>query len=46
MAAGVIDQDAPHLLGGNAEEVTAILPLHIALVNKAQIGFIHESGGL
>jgi len=34
MTAGVIDQDAAHLLSGDSEEVAAILPLHVPLIGE------------
>jgi len=40
--AGIVDQDAPHHVGGHAEEVGAIAPLHSALIDEAHIGFVHQ----
>ncbi len=46
-ATGGIDKDAPHCLGGRAEEVSTILPAGVvARADQAEIGFVHEGGGL
>jgi hypothetical protein len=39
-------EDAPHQLGREPEEMRATLPLHLLTVDQAQVGLIHESGGL
>jgi hypothetical protein len=44
--ARVIHQNAPDHLRGDAEEVRAVLPLDTALVDQAQIGFMHQGGRL
>jgi hypothetical protein len=41
--ARVIDQDAPHHLRGDAEEVGSVLPGNAVLSNEAQVGFMDES---
>jgi hypothetical protein len=43
--AGVINQHPPHNLGGDSEEVRAVLPLHV-LPDEAEEGFVNEVGGL
>ena len=42
----MVDQDAPHQLGGNAEEVSAILPGHPLLADQPHVGFVDERRGL
>jgi hypothetical protein len=42
----VVDEDLPHCPGRDAEEVAAILPAHVLLLHQAQIGLMHEGGGL
>ena len=46
MSSRVIDQDAAHDLGGDREEVRAIRPVHILLIDQANISFIYQSSGL
>lgn len=41
--ARLIDQDAPHHLRRDGEEMGAILPFHRLLVDQAQVGFVNES---
>jgi hypothetical protein len=38
----VIDKDAAHHPGSNAEEVGAIAPMNLALVNQPNVGFMDE----
>jgi hypothetical protein len=42
----MIDQDVTHYLGGDREEVCAVLPFKTLLAGKFQIGFIDERGRL
>ena len=42
---GVVDEDPTHDVGGGAEEVGAVLPLHSALIDQLQVGLVHEGGG-
>ena len=42
----VIDQDAPHYLRRDREEVRTIRPVHILLINQANVGFIYKGSGL
>ncbi len=46
VATGMIYQDAPHHLGGNGEEMCAILPLHALVVHQTDVGFIYEGSRL
>jgi len=38
----VIDEDAPHQLGGDAEELRAILPVGLMLVDQAQVRLVDQ----
>lgn len=38
----VVDQDAPHRLGGDREEMRPILPVAIRLRDQAKVGFVHK----
>ncbi len=42
---GVVDQDAPHLAGGNFEKVSAVLPWHFHR-DQLDEGLMHDRGGL
>jgi hypothetical protein len=44
--AGEIHQDMPHQLGGDAEEMGAVLPPHLPQINQPHIGFVDQRGGL
>src|SRR5882724_3243746 len=46
VAASIVDQYAPHHLGRNCEEVSAILPLHALIVHQAHVSLIDEGGRL
>ena len=46
MGPRVINQNAPHHLRGDAEEVSAVLPRRGALIDEPQIGFVDETGSL
>jgi hypothetical protein len=46
VAARVVDEDAAHGLGRDAEEVRAVLPLHLALVDELEVRLVDEGGGL
>jgi hypothetical protein len=46
LAAGFVNQDAAHRLGGSAEEMGAAIELWIGLANQPQPGFMDERGGL
>ena len=41
----VIDQDVPHNLCGDGEEVGPILPFDFLLSSQAQIGFVNQRRG-
>jgi hypothetical protein len=41
-----IHQDAPHQLGGDTEEVGAVLPVHFFHVHQPQVSLIDQSSGL
>ena len=40
--ASAIHQDVPHDLGGEAEELRPVLPLHVGLVHELQVGLVYE----
>jgi hypothetical protein len=42
----VVDEDAPHQLRGDAEEVAAVLPVDLALVEQPQIRLVDHRGDL
>src|SRR5438552_2285928 len=44
--ASVIDQNAPHGLCRNRDEMRAALPIDVSAFGKAQIRLVDESGGL
>ena len=46
MGARMVDQNAPHELGGDAEELGAVLPLDTALIDHSQVCFVDERGRL
>jgi hypothetical protein len=46
LAAGAIDQDAPHHPGRNCEEMGAVLPLHASEIHQTHVGFIYQGGCL
>jgi hypothetical protein len=39
---GVIDKDLPHNPGGNAEEVSPVLPRDLVLIYQPNIRFVHQ----
>jgi hypothetical protein len=42
----VINQDVAHQLCGESEELSAILPVQITLIDEAEIGFVDDSRSL
>src|ERR1043166_493419 len=46
LAAGVLDQDAPHGLRRRRKKMTASIPLVLARADQTQVGFMHQRGGL
>ena len=44
--AGEIDEHAAHHLGGDGEEVNAVLPVEAAEIGEAHVGLMDEGGGL
>ena len=46
LRARVIDEYASHHLGSDAEEVCAILPLHVALIHQAHVSLMNQGGCL
>ncbi len=46
VGARVIDEDAAHHLRGDAEEVRAVLPLHLRLIHEPHVRLVDERGGL
>ena len=45
-AARMVHEDPAHDPCREPEELRAILPVHVALIDEAQIGLVHERGGL
>jgi hypothetical protein len=45
VGAGAVDEDATHDVGGDADEVFAILPVDV-FFSEAEVGFVDEGGGL
>ena len=46
MSPRVIDQDASHDLGGDCEEVRAIRPVHILLIDQSDVSFVYQGSRL
>src|SRR5579883_61281 len=46
IGASMIDQDAAHHAGGNAQEMSAVLPVDRVLIDQPKIGFMDQSGRL
>jgi hypothetical protein len=46
LGARVIDENAPHGLGGDTEELRAVLPLGASLVDEPEVRFVDERRGL
>ncbi len=46
LGASVIDEDAAHELGGDAEEMGAVLPGDAGLIDELHVGLVDEGGGL
>ena len=46
VAPRMLHQNAPHQLGRNGEEMSAILPLHALVIHQAHIGFVDQGRGL
>ena len=44
--AGVVEQDAPHHLRGDGEELRPTLPARVVLITETQPCFVHERGWL
>ena len=42
---GMVDQDSTHDLGGNAEEVRLVLPIHLALIGEPEVCLVDEGRG-
>ena len=45
-SAGGVHQHAPDGLGGDGEEVGAAFPDGLVLIHEAEVGLVHEGGGL
>ena len=43
---GVVHQDAAHHLGSQPEKLSAISPVHVALVHQPQISLVDQCGRL
>src|SRR4029453_2179330 len=43
---GTFQHDAPHQLGRESEEVSAVLPVHGSLIDELNVGFVNERGRL
>src|SRR5262249_22692530 len=46
LAAGVLDEDAAHRLGGRGEEVPAIGEGLLLIACQSQVGLMHQGGGV
>ena len=46
MRPGVVHQDSSHQLSGHTEELRAILPARVVLINQFEIGLVDECRGL
>jgi len=46
LSARVIDEDTPHQLRGNREEMPTILPVDLALAEQLHVGFVDDHRGL
>ena len=46
MAASIVDQDPAHHLSGDSEEMRAVVPLNISLIDKTDERFVHQRGRL
>jgi len=46
MPASMVDEDTPHQLSGDAEEMRAALPVDPSLARELEIGLVDERGGL
>jgi hypothetical protein len=42
----MVDQNMPHELRREAEELSAVLPLRLTLANETKVGFINQGGAL
>ena len=42
----MVDRDPPDHLRGNTEELGAVLPVHMTLIDQTQPDFGHQSGTL
>jgi hypothetical protein len=42
----VVDEDPPHQLRGDREEMRPVLPLHVTLIDQLQIRLVHKRRGL
>ena len=42
LSTGMVDQNMPHHLRGNAEEVCPILPVNVALIDESKISLVDE----
>ena len=46
MGSRMVDQDPAHHLRGDAKEMRAILPVHLALIDELEEGFVDQGRGL
>src|SRR5688572_15879589 len=46
MRARVVNQDAAHHLRSHAEEMCAVLPGHLSLINQTQVSLMDQGRGL
>jgi hypothetical protein len=42
----VIDEDAPHQIGSQGEEMDAVLPFDFADIDEPNVSFVHPSRSL
>jgi hypothetical protein len=46
LAAGLVNEDAPHGLGGGPEKMRPAVVVRISVADQPQPGFMHQGGGL
>lgn len=43
---GIVNEDAPHDLGADCQEMRSVSPFQVPNASQSQVGFIHQGGGL
>ena len=46
MTSGMVDQNLPHKLGGNREEMGAVLPFRQVLLSQTHVSLVNQCGAL